>query len=143
MSRTQRVVIVPITLLVILMAAALGTLLGTVAPHEWDLFPAQIQGRSCQISPGAPATNARTILYVLDTGWPATREVIVDLRIPGHGYDNGLSSVPILLTTETGVVEMPLDGGVALRMELVPSTLYTDDELKPAPLIPPLQVAEH
>ena len=142
MSRTQRAVIVPITLLVILMAAALGTLLGTVAPHEWDLFPAQIQGRSCQISPGVPATNARTTLYVLDTSWLATREVMVDLRMPGHGYGSGLSSVPILLTTETGVVEMPLDSGVVLRMELVPSTLYTDDELEPAPLMPLLQVAE-
>jgi hypothetical protein len=82
-------------------------------------------------------------LYVIDTSWPTTREVMVDLRMPGHRYGSGLSSVPILLTTETGVVEMPLDGGIALRMELVPSTIYTDDELEPAPLMPPLQVAEY
>lgn len=139
MSRTQRTIVVPVISILILLAAAIGTLLGTVPPYEWDMFLARIQGR--QIISIAPASNAQATLYVLDADRPATREVMVDLHVPGHGYGDSLTSMPILLTQNTGAIEMPLDDGLALRMELVPGTSYPHDWPEPLPSVSPGQVA--
>jgi len=140
MSQTRRAMVVSMTLVLILLTAAMGALLGTVLPYEWDVLLARIQGS--QIISIAPASNVQTTLYVLDAGQPARRKVMVDLRLPEQGHGDGSTSVPILLTSEMGTVEIPLDDGLALRMELVPGISDTDEELEPFPAMFSVQAAQ-
>lgn len=140
MNRRQRTIVIPVTLALILLSAAVGTLLGTVSSHDWDMLLARIQGG--RVNTVAPASNARATLYVLDASQPTTREVVVDLRVSGPGYDSSLASVPILLTAEKNAVEMPINDELVLRMELMPGISYLDDEPAPSPPVLPLQVAE-
>lgn len=132
MSRTQRTMVVPMVLIVILLSDLVGGMLGTVSPREWDLLLARLQDN--QVISVAPTSNTQATLYVLDVNQAMRQELMVDLCIPGNGYGSGPASMLILLTTETGTVEMPLDNDLALRMELVPDSFYTDDELEPSPM---------
>ncbi len=139
MIRTRHAIVVPVTLVLILLSAIVGTLLGTVSPHDWDMLLAWIQGG--QVITVTPASNAQATLYVLDAGQPMTQEMMVDLHVSGPGYGGGPASVPILLTTAKGAVEVPINDELVLRMELVPGMAYMDDEPEPSPPMLPLQVA--
>jgi hypothetical protein len=140
MSQAQRAIIIPVTLALILLTAVMGAFLGTASPHEWDMLVARIQGES--IISVTPASKTHATLYMLQADTPATREVRVDLQLSGKGHDDGSTSVPMLLTPDMGAVEIPLDDGVALRIEFVPAAPYADDEPHPIPVMSPVQVAE-
>ena len=83
--------------------------------------------------------NMQATLYVLDVDQPVRQEVLVELRLPENGYDTALRSVPVWLTMGLGAVEMPLDNGLALRMELVRDTY--SHEGPDYPRLSPAQVA--
>jgi len=140
MSPVQRAIIVPLTLALILLTAVMGMLLGTVPSHEWDMLVARIQGRP--IISVAPASNAHATLYMLEVDQPAKREVRVNLQTSEQDRGAGSTTVPIVLTSDMGAVEIPLDDGVALRIEFVPASPYTDDKLDPVPVMSPVRVAE-
>ena len=138
MSRTERVIVVPITLLLILLSAVVGPSLGTVPAHEWDIFLSRLQGN--RIVSIAPVSNHQSTLYMLDTDQPTVQRAKVNLWLAEQGSNANSSPVPIWLTAEKGVVEMPLDNGLALRMELVSSIYYPDGDLESFPTFP-VQVA--
>ena len=118
MVRTQRVMMVPIILIMLLLSVALGAWLGMVPQYEWDIFLTRFQGG--QVVSVAPATSAQSTIYVFDAKQPATRNVTVDLRS---------------LEAIDGMMEMRLDEGLILRMELVQDTPNPDNELE---LFPPM-----
>ena len=137
MSRTQRIV-VPITLLLILLAAVVGVSLGTVPAREWDIFFSRFQGK--RIVSIAPVSNFQSTLYMLDTDQPTVQRAKVNLWLAEQGSNANSSPVSIWLTAEKGAVEMPLDNGLALRMELVSSIYYPGGDLESFPTFP-VQVA--
>ncbi len=139
MSRTQRAVVMPVTLILILLAAAIGTFLGTMPAHKWDTLLAQLQNNHIVAVP--PASQVRGTLYVLDTDRPTAQEVMVDVYLPQREHDYGPASLPLLLTPDMGAVEIPLDDGLALRMECVPILPYPDHKLEPIPATYPVESA--
>jgi hypothetical protein len=140
MNRTQRTIVVPVTLALILLSAVVGVLLSAVSPHNWDTLLTRLQGG--QIVTIAPASNAQATLYVLDASRPTMQEMMVNLRVSRPEYSDGPASVPILLTTEKSVVEVPINDDLILRMELLPGISYMDKEPGPVPPRFPIQIAE-
>jgi hypothetical protein len=139
MSRAQRKIVLPTVLVLILLAVTVGVILGTVPQHQWDVLLARVQ--NLQVNSVAPATHTQATLYILDAAQPVRQEMMIDLRVSEYKYGNPSSSIPILLTADAGTVEMPLDNGLFLRMELVQDAYYMEDEPEPFPLMSPAQIA--
>jgi len=139
MVRTRRTMTVLGVSTVLLLSTALGMWLGMVPQYEWDLFWARIQGE--QVVSVEPSSSSQATLYVLDVDRSARQEVLVDLHLPGQGHGTDLASVPIWLTMGLGAVEMPLDDGLALRVELVPNA-FSDERPAPRPPLLPGQIAQ-
>lgn len=140
MNQRQRTIVAPVTLALILLSAVVGVLLSGISPHNWDALLARIRGG--QILTVAPASNAQATLYVLDASRPTTQEIMVNLRVSRPEYSIGPTSVPILLTAEKNVVEVPINDELVLRMELLPGISYMDEGPGPIPPRLPIQVAE-
>lgn len=139
MSRAQRKIMIPTVLGLILLAAIVGAALGTVPLHQWDLLLARIQNH--RVISVVPVSHSQATLYVLDTAQPVRQEMMIDLRVSEYEYGSPSSSIPILLTADAGIVEMRLDNGLFLRLELVRDAYYMEDEPEPFPLMSPAQVA--
>ena len=118
MVRKQRVATTLVASAVLLLAIALGMWLGTVPQQEWEVLLARLQGS--HLVSVAPASSTQATLFVLDVDQPVRQEVLVDLQWSDDGYGAGQGSLPVWLTMGLGAVEMPLDNGLALRVELVP-----------------------
>jgi hypothetical protein len=139
MVRTRRTAMISVVSMVLLLSAALGAGLGKIPQREWDLFLARL--RSDRIVSVAPKSHTRATLYVFDEDRPLAQEVRLDLRVSGNDVRDSWASVPVLLAADRGPIEMTLDDGLTLRMELVGDPSSTDERPVPAPLLPPIETA--